>query len=320
MARRTDDEVEALLTAAMGARADLVREEDLGRRPGPAAVRTLPTRATGRRWAPLVAAAAVGGVVALALSVPSLLGQSGEGPGPAGTPTVVDPGPAPDGWVGGVGEGGEGADLTDGAWFEADLDGDGADDEVRVRTGPAYEGRGPVRVEAELSSDPQGTVRWTLLRSPAVNAYPTGPGNAMQLDGDPGQELVLAVEADRSGDVLLTAVDLVGDRLVEAEPPVAGEANTAPFGVVGTVDGAATAWFVTGDGATTELLTGRTVGEPAWEARFRRYDVWSWRVLAPAGPGDRPTLTAEPAGQRCVDAETGLVAACREGSDRPVTD
>lgn len=192
--------IEDRLSAALGARADLVQPEDLR----PAQVPGPPASVTWLRHpATYVAVAAA---CAAVIAAPFLVGggDGGTVPTPApDVPSVVPTELPPLVDVGGDWPANDGATRVD-------VDGDGTPDDVRVRLEPGEPLIGPrLRVEAELSST--GALVWAVLDSGEVSA---NIGDAVQLDEDPGLEITVY----RDG-LDFAVLDLAGDRLVEPTAP-----------------------------------------------------------------------------------------------------
>ncbi|NYG54301.1 hypothetical protein [Nocardioides perillae] len=313
--------VEQRLAAALEARAELVGPEHLTPSPLPDPALPGPARLdpgdpgdAGEpgpgAWRRRATYAAVAAAAVAVLAVPVWLA---DGPGER-RPAPADV-PAPDGWVGGTGRTGPGADLP-GNRVSTDLDGDGAPDTLWLRA-PAPEGpAGPVRLEALLSSDPD-EVRWTVLRRAGSGAQlegAYGPGGLdLRLDDEPGSEVLVLFEPEGADQYGLAAVDLVGGRLVEADVD-AGDTG-APFALGLDADRRRVHFGVLDD---ARLVTARTREPATDEVRYRRSQAWTWDLRAPTAPGERPVLVPTPRDDVCRDDYGYGFGDCRPGSDRPL--
>lgn len=263
--------IEDRLSAALEARAELVRPEDLR----PAEVPSAPgTVSWLRHPATYVAAAAA---CAAVIAAPFLVSSGDEGTEPSPAPSVpvepsqlaplVDVGgdwPAPD------------------APRRIDVDGDGTPDVVRLRAEPGKPLIGPqARVEAELSST--GSLVWAIIDSGGTSANIAEPA---QLDDDPGLELTVY----RDG-LDFAVLDLAADRLVQPTAPA------SPRLLNGTVEEQGTGrafesrvWFE--DGALYSYLSDDSFsGEPLGTPVTYPVSITSWSIsegrLVPSAPSRR---------------------------------
>lgn len=319
--------VEQRLTAALEARAELVGPEHLAPSPVPDPATRTPRAgredalAAGPGSSPVVVPgpgawrrratyAVVAAAAVAAVAVPVALTDAPRDPRPA--PADV---PAPDGWVGGIGRTGPGADLP-GNRVSTDLDGDGAPDTVWLRAALPEGPAGPVRLEALLSSDPD-EVRWTVLRRAGSGAQLEGTyglrGLDLRLDDEPGSELLVLFEPEGGDQFGLAVVDLVAGRLVEADVD-AGETG-APFALGVDPDRRRVHFGVLDDAG---LVTARTREPATEEVRYRRSQAWTWDLRAPAAPGERPVLVPTPRDDVCRDEYGYGFGDCRAGTDRPL--
>jgi hypothetical protein len=275
-------DLERRLTDALEARANLVRSEDLrhGTVPGHDAEPDHP------RWRRVAAYTAAVAACAAAIAVPVWLTDT-----PRSAP---EPTPAPEGWVGGIGRTGVGAQLP-ASRQTADVDGDGAPDTVWVRS----KGRrvpGPVRVEVLLSTTPD-EVRWTVLDLEAQSA---GVEGAAQLDADPGEELVISTE---DGSTFTDAVvDFVDGRLqqVPASEPDMLRSTTLTDGRTRTPRVEA-----------GRLLTWTSQERLRDDTEFARVDVTWWTIGDEHG---RPTLVADGRDEQCIDLTGMRFGPCLAGN------
>jgi len=248
--------LEDRIAAALAARAELVQPEQLRPAPPP---RTREPR--HRRTAYLLTAAAV----ALVAGLPFVL--SGDRDGSA--PTT----PAPDRTEPPTGD--------DPAWpvvrtVSLDLDGDGTDEEVRVRRGG-----GQLRLEADLSTG--GSEASVGVRAPAI-ALRVLPAD---LEGDGSEELVVGEYLGRVAArvVLLEEGDLV----------LADRSAVAPLTTEFTRDGRVQDWWV----ADGRLFSTRSTEAHAVSDHYvplppeYAVEVWSWSVVDGA-------LVPRELGTRCV--------------------
>ena len=276
--------LEDRLTAALGARADLVRPEDLHASPPEAGRRSLLRRPTTYV---LAAAACAAGV-----SAPFVLGG---GPGDRASelpPATQSPSPTPEGSRSPTPNGDQvsGADWTEVYSYPGafDLDGDGTTDEILVRTrGEEELPAGTRRVEAHLST---GGVAAVLLD---YDTYDLTMVEPVELDGEPGDEVLYyrGTEGEEMG-----VLDLVDGALVDLEVPGDPGLTSEP-----DAGFRARGWFV----EDLVLHSYRTVddgfvpgasheGRPPYDV-----DVWSWRLR-------EGELEAVP-----------LAPACWDGAERP---
>lgn len=272
--------LEDRLTAALAARADLVQPEDL--RPADPPVRA-------RTWARPVLYGLAAAACAAAIAAPFLVGVGGDGDDRPAPPVVTPTAPAtPDG----VDDGDEvpGADWTEAYTYPRayDVDGDGAPDEVVVRTqGAEALPPGTRRVEVHLSS---GGVAAVLLD---YDTYDLTMVDPVDLDGDGADELLYyrGTDTEEIG-VLRYADGSLVDLRVPDEPGLTS-APDARFRSRG--------WW-TEDG---ELFSYRTVdggfvpgssnaSPPPYEV-----DIWRWTLT----PDDRLEPVPMPSG--CLDPADG---------------
>ena len=271
--------VEDRLTAALAARADLVRAEDLRyAEPPPSASPSRLPRVT----AYALAAAACGAAVV----APFVLGG---GPGDEATdlpPATQQPTPAPT-----PGPTPNGDDLPGGGWTEVysyprayDVDGDGASDEIVVRTeGEEDLPPGTRRVEVHLTT---GGVAAVLLD---YDTYDLTMVEPVELDGETGDE-VLYYRGTSDGREI-GVLDLVDGALVDLEVPAEPGLTHEP-----DADFHARGWFVD----DLVLHSYRTVdggfvpGTSVSAAPPHEVDVWTWRLAG----GE---LVVAPEGRQCWD-------------------
>jgi hypothetical protein len=260
--------IEDRLTAALAARADQVRPEDLHGTPPEARPSLL------RRPATYVLAAAA---CAAAVSAPFLLGGGPGEDAPDIPPATQSPTPTPNG------DQVPGGDWTDVYSYPRayDVDGDGASDEVVVRTeGEEKLPPGRRRMEVNLSSGGQAAV---ILD---YDTYDLTAIEPVELDGEPGDEILYyrGTEPREIG-----VLDLVDGALVDLEVPGDPGLTSQP-----DADFRARGWFVEdrslGSYRTVEggFVPGGTFnGNPPYEV-----DVWAWRLV----DGE---LQAVPQGTEC---------------------
>lgn len=293
-------ELERRLTAALDARAALVQPEDL--RPaapphagpahtGPATSRPTTTSEVAPihpRWRRAGIYAAVAAACAAVIAAPLVLVDD-----PSDRPDQGLVATPPEGWIGGVGRTGEAAQLQ-ASRMTADVDGDGATDSVWVRSAGGR--MGPVRVEVLLSSDPD-EVRWTLLDLEAMSA---GQEGAVQLDDDPGEELVISSEDGEGFEA--SVVDLVDGRLqqVPAPPGDPLRSTTLP-------DGRTRSVRVEGG----SLVSWVSQGKLADDAELARVDA-TWWTIGEVG-GER-RLVVDDEGEQCIDLIGMRFGACLAGN------
>lgn len=273
--------VEDRLTAALEARAELVRTEDLRYVEPPSAPSRLP-----RLAAYTVAAAACGAAVAAPFVLGGGPGDEATDPPPATQqPTSM---PAPNG-----------DDVPGAGWTEAysyprafDVDGDGAPDEVMVRTeGAEFLPPGARRVEAHLTT---GGVAAVLLDYETYDLTVVEP---VELDGEAGDEILYyrGTETQEMGVLALRDGALV-DLAVPDDPGITSQLDER-----GRLR---TRWVEGG-----ELYSSRSVeggfelgdGTKRIPAEYP-VDVWSWDLV----DGELRATALE---RQCVRTP---------GSDRPV--
>ncbi len=179
-------EMEERLKAALAARADQVREEDLTPLPGPHEHRAW--WRTPRHWLPLTAVAAI--VIAIPLVAQQLVTSEPEPGGPAGSPSGRQDGPS--------GDGASRKPRVIVAGTNADIDGDGTEDRVAV----------------ENDNDSPGVVVNLRGGSRAVwdapiDRLPLALGGASDVDGHGGAEVL--VETGTQQPRYLVVLTLVAD-------------------------------------------------------------------------------------------------------------
>ena len=269
--------VEDRLTAALAARADLVRAEDLRYAEPPSSA---PSRLP-RVAAYTLAAAACGAAVA----APFVLGG---GPGDEATdlpPATQQPTPTPT-----PGPSPNGDDVPGGGWTEVysyprayDVDGDGAADRVVVRTEVAESlPPGTRRVEVHLTT---GGVAAVLLDYATYDLTMVEP---VELDDESGDEVLYyrGTETQEIG-----VLDLVDGALVDLEVPDDPGLTSQP-----DAGFRARGWFVD----DLVLHSYRTVdggfvpGTSVSAAPPHDVDVWTWRLTG----GE---LEVAPEGRQCWD-------------------
>lgn len=242
------NDVEQRLRDALNARADLVQPEDLNLNP----VLEPPEPEVGRWWQHPSAYLFVAAVAVIVIALPLLAlaatnpGGKSKDPGPAESPTNTET-------------------MTDPAPMQvdqdtADVDGDGTDDQIRLLSAEAPEAVVPdFEVTVELSSTGR-TVSY-----PLGEATDAKLGATANLDGRPGEEVVVALEPE--------TVDLH-----RAEPMVLslsddGNLTSILFDDVGTetpgTEGTRTYWWVH-DG-----------------------QLWWWRSQEPVPQGGNPTYAVD---------------------------
>lgn len=288
-------ELERRLAAALDARAELVQPEDLRfaapPHTGPATSR--PTTASEvapihPRWRRAGIYAAAAAACAAVIAAPLVLVDD-----PADRPDRDLATAPPEGWVGGVGRTGEGAQLPT-SRMTADVDGDGAADSVWVRSPGSR--MGPVRVEVLLSSDPD-EVRWTLLEQEAVSA---GQEGAIQLDDDPGEELVISSEDGEGFEA--SVVDLVDGRLQQVPAPPGDPLRSTTL-----TDGRTRSVRV----ESGSLVSWVSQGRLADDAELARVDATWWAIGEVDG---QRRLVVDDEGEQCIDLVGMRFGACLEGN------
>ncbi|MCD4532924.1 hypothetical protein LRP67_02360 [Nocardioides sp. cx-169] len=279
--------IEDRLTRTLAARADQVGPEDLRPAEVPQA------RVSWLRHPATYAVAAA--ACAAAIAAPFLV-DLGDGE-PAPNPPAVSPQPD-------IGGGWEVVEQV----VRVDVDGDGTADRVRVRQEPGQELIGPrLRVEADLTD---GERVFGIVPSGEVGY---GVPQGVQLDNDPGRELILY----RDG-LPFAVLDLVDGRLAEPSRP-----SRPPLlnGIVPADDGRGRESALWVDGET--LLTYLTVdtfsgGEPLSLPPEYAVDVTRWSL-------DDGTLVPTSLGEQCLDAVDGpttpegmsVPAPCADGRASP---
>lgn len=276
---------EQQVAAALAAEAEQVRAGDLRplevpepRGSGQGSARVLPLRSFPGA-VPVLAAAAAAAVVAAAVVLPSVLGadDAARPAPPAGSPSVEPtepteestPEPTVDPEV----------ELVLAEALDADVDGDGRPDRVRVLVGPdADDEPGPTTVEVRTAAGERGSVQLDP-------AYPPTVLPPAEIGGAPGQELLLRSSAGGDGAalVVLTWVDGALQRAVPA-----GRPGRVPLGLgLGTYVEAST-WV------DEQGLGSWVVVDPASPPERREVRTWRWSL-------DGTVLTATPAGTACAD-------------------
>ena len=240
--------IEDRLTAALSARADLVRPDDLRETPP-----TSPRPSLLRRPTYLAAAAC-----AAAVTVPFLVAGDGS-PKPAPLAPSQAPGPTPPTDV-------EGAEWPEVREFDTyDVDGDGERDSVVTRTESGDEvTQDPWRVEARLST---GEVYAIVLDGSGWGINPIDP---VDLDGDGDDEILYynGLAAEEIG-----VLDLVGPTLVDLPVP-------ADPGITSQNDdqGRLRAWWLTDDSlhSSRSVEGGFVPGDHTGKQLPREYAVDLW--------------------------------------------
>lgn len=283
--------IEDRLTHALAARADLVQPEDLRPLDPPTA-----TVSWLRHPATYVAAAAA---CAAAIAAPFVLtGDGGASPEPP--PTTQTPSLPPQTDVGGD-------------WpipfpsDPVDVDGDGVQDQVRIRQEPGKPLVGPgVRVEVDLSSTGDQVFGLTSSEGSFVNVM-----NAVDLDGDGDRELVLSRDEGVPAAVLALRDGQLAEATRPDDPPLV--TGTVPTGAGDR--GRPSYLWVAGGGLYSYLSVDDFSGvDPVEDPTYYEVDVTRWSL-------DDGTMVPTAEGRQCVDktleGSDDLPVPCEDDDEDP---